>query len=593
MDGWRVANPFAQWISAIFIIMCGGVASAQNYERYQPLDPTNRNPALPNRVPEIPDVPEDEEIAGDDRVLVDRLDAVVIVDSDDKISTDPSVDDLEGLHHDFAARDSLVFRKGFQNIIHRYIGQPITLRRINQLSAEIIKHYRQCKQPIVDVRIPEQRITGGTLHLVIIETRVGSVRLQHGPFFGCQELSRWIECTRSGARVYEPYLESDLLWLNQNPFRRVTVDFEKGGADGTTDVVYRSHEVAPMRGYIGADDTGVDTLNYGRFFAGFTYGNLWNRGGILGYQYTTDEDFRLLHAHSLSYLQPLNRKWSLQSYGSWAGVTPELQAGLSQSGESWQVGASMVRHLTRSRQGQSNFSAGFDFKSTDNNLEFSGSTISNSNAELLQLRFEYDQTAFGRSPDEFSLFRLATFIGPGGIAGGAHSTAAFNTIRPGTSPDYIYMRLRLERSSLIASGWQLQSRFAGQVASERLLFSEMLGFGGFDSLRGFDQRAYNADHGWIANFEFGPRTRRGGSPSNPTMFRYYTFIDLGDGYLEAPLPGEDAHTFAMSAGIGARYQVSDKLIARFDYGAGVVGIADNVQDHRIHFGLTWIPGPRP
>ena len=593
MDGGVFFRRIASGMALLFCFVGGVSAFAQNFERYRPFDPTESSPDLLRRIPEIPDLESNAQEQTDDRVLVDRLDAVIIVDSSDKIRVDASIDDLEGIEYDFDAKDSIVFGRGVRGIVERSLGQPITLRRVNQLAADIIKQYRNCKQPIVDIQIPEQRITGGTIYLVVIESRVDRVLIQHGEYFSCDELSRWIRCTRPGERIYEPALESDLLWLNQNPFRRVTVDFEKGRTDGTTEVIFNSREVLPLRGYLGADDTGVESLNYGRLFAGFTYGNLWNYGGILSYQYTADQEFLRLHAHSLSYLQPLSREWSTQAYGSWAGVTPELSAGMTQNGESWQVGSALIRHLARSPYELSNFTAGWDFKSTNNNLEFSGTTIANSVADLFQLRFEYDHLAYGGNPDEYRLVRMGTFIGPGSGLTGMHSTTAFNAIRPGTSPDYIYGQLRLERAKLLGCSWQMQTRFTGQVASERLLFSEMLGLGGFDSIRGFDQRSFNADHGWIANFEFGPRPIRGGTATEPSVFRWYSFLDLGNGYLEDPLAGEDAETFVVSTGVGARYQMSNRLIARFDYGLGLRGINESDDNQRIHFGLTWIPGPRP
>ncbi|MFK7768867.1 MAG: ShlB/FhaC/HecB family hemolysin secretion/activation protein [Mariniblastus sp.] len=57
---------------------------------------------------------------------------------------------------------------------------------------------------------------------------------------------------------------------------------------------------------------------------------------------------------------------------------------------------------------------------------------------------------------------------------------------------------------MVSPNWLLSTRFTGQAASERLLFSETLGLGGFNSIRGLDQRAYKADQGFIANVEFGP-----------------------------------------------------------------------------------------
>ncbi|TWU47130.1 ShlB/FhaC/HecB family hemolysin secretion/activation protein [Rubripirellula reticaptiva] len=578
-----------QYSFALFAVMqiVGSVTYAQNYERYKPLDISNIDVVSP-ALPEQRDLPEAVE---DDRILVESLEAVVIVDTADKIATDETIDDLEGIHYRFDSNDSLVHQSQVRSIVAAQIGQPITLRRINELTRDIIKQYRRCKQPIVDVVIPEQRVTGGTLHLVVIESRIGSVKVKPGCYFDCEEVSRWVECTKPGRKIYEPWIENDLLWMNQNAFRRVSVDFEKGAAEGTTDVIYSVKDQFPLRGYVGVDDSGVETLNYGRFFAGFQYGNLFGRGGTLGYQYTADESFSLLEAHSLSFTQPINRDYSFLTYGSWAGVSPMLDGGLDQNGESYQFGSTLTRHLEKSRTHFRNLTAGYEFKATNNNLEFAGSTISNSVADLFQLRFGYDDY-MRIDADQFRSFNVDCFIGPGGGMTGSHSAAAFNTLRPGTSPDYVYGRMRYERADSVGRDWLLSSRFAGQASSERLLFSETLGLGGFDTLRGTDQRAYNADHGWIANFEFGPKTYRWGCQHDPRTFRAYTFVDMGNGYVADPIDGEDAYTFALSTGVGARFQISDRLIARFDYGIGIQDIADNGRSDRAHFGLTWIPGRR-
>jgi hemolysin activation/secretion protein len=573
-------------LAVLFVAVCN-IAVAQNYERYKPLDPNLTAPTIP----EI-DREQLDPVAGDGRVLIDRTDAIILIDSADKVSLDPSIDSLEGIHVDVDSQESLVHQGGVQAIASGYIGKPITLRNVNQLARDIILHYRKCKLPIVDVRVPEQRITGGTLQLVIIETRIDQVRVREGCYFKCASIEKWIQCTRTGNRVYEPNLESDLLWLNSNPFRAVSVDFEKGRKSGTTDVIYTVNDVRPLRGYVGMDDTGVKTLRYGRAFAGFSYGNLFGRGGILGYQYTTDQDFAFLRAHALSYSMPLNRRYSLTGAGSWAAVSPVIGGGLAQQGESWQLTGGLTRHLSRTQYGAKNLSLNVDFKSTNNNLEFAGSTVSNSDADLLQLRLGYDEFR-RRSLDSYGVLSWSTVVGPGGGMTGAHSAAAFQTIRPGTSPDYIYSRLNLDRMEPLGGGWLGRARFAGQVSSERLLFSEMLGLGGFDTIRGFDQRSFNADHGWLASFEFGPCTKRWGCEDLRRSFRPYMFTDLGNGYLESPQAGEDSYAFGLSTGVGFRYNIGDSLTARFDYGYGLIDLGNTQRDNRAHFGLTWIPGPRP
>ncbi len=561
--------------------------SAQNFERYKPLMPADSSSDLP-QIPE-PDLPA---ASNDDRVLVNHLNAVIILDHADKVSIDPSTEELHGVSYQFDQADSLVFSSGIRNIVGNYLGKALSLRSINQLARDIAKHYQQCGQPIVDVQIPEQRITGGTLQIVIVETRIGRVMIQPGHVFSCREIDRWIECTYSGDRVYEENLRSDLFWLNQNPFRRVSVDFKPGEVNGTTDVFFESTDVAPVRGYIGGDDTGVKSLNYGRFFAGLMYGNLFKRGGMLSYQYTTDQQFARLEAHSMSYNQPMSRNHSFTTYGSWAGVSPMLDGGLTQQGESWQLGMGLTEHTIRTADHSQNFSMGLDFKSTNNNLEFAGSTVSDSAADLVQLRVGVDDFQ-RRDIDQYHSFRADMYFGPGGGVTGSHSSAAFNTLRPGTSPDYVYGRVSLEDMSLVSCNWLLRTKLTAQASSERLLFSETLGLGGFDTVRGFDQRAFNADHGWIANFEFGPRTYRWGDLDDIHSLRPYVFTDLGNGYLSNPRAGEDAYSFAASSGFGLRFNVTDRLSLRFDWGYGWENISGSQRNNRAHIGLTWIPGPRP
>ncbi|MEZ6116559.1 MAG: hypothetical protein R3C28_08290 [Pirellulaceae bacterium] len=75
-----------------------------------------------------------------------------------------------------------------------------------------------------------------------------------------------------------------------------------------------------------------------------------------------------------------------------------------QDGESWQLlGTGWVRHLIRNPCQSRNFTLGLDFKSTNNNLEFAGTTIANSNADLVQFKIGFED--FQRfDQNNYSLF---------------------------------------------------------------------------------------------------------------------------------------------------------------------------------------------
>lgn len=560
---------------------------AQDFERYRP----KTIPVAP--APTVSPQEELPPVEGSDRVLVDSLDAVIVLDHRDKVDANDAFDDYEGIHYRFDASGSLVRSSGFRTIVEGYLGKSITLRNLNQMSRDLILYYRQQGQPVVDIVIPEQRITAGTVQIIVTESRVGRVAIEGGCYFDRNQLRKWINCTKPGSRVYESSVANDLFWLNQNSFRRVNVDLRAGAAEGTTDVVFEVNDVKPWNGYFGYEDTGVRNLYLERLFAGVIWGNAFNRGGMLSYQYTADREFRRLHAHSVSYLEPINRCWSFQTYGSWATVDPIVNVGVDQNGESWQLGVGMFRHLTKNRQEDTSLSFGFDFKTTNNNLEFGGVRVSDSAADLAQLRMGY-QSIKRYECEEYSIFAIDGFLGPGAGFTSDNTSTAFDTIRTNTSPDYIYGRLRAERLWTVRNRWQLVGRLRAQAASERLLFSETLGFGGYDSIRGYDQRDFSGDHGYILNVEFGPKPWKYCWGDRRQTLRAYGLFDIGTAWVESPRDSfEPEDETLTSIGVGMRWNIAERTNLRLDYAYGFNSSPLFDSGDRIHVGFVSLLGPRP
>lgn len=561
-------------------------AGAQNYERYRPLTvnpaPLPAKPVQQERL---------EPVDGSDKVLVEGLKGIIFVDANDRVEPEDAHEGQDGISYRFDDGTSLVYGSGVENIVNGYLGGPVTLRRLNQLSRDIILYYRRCGQPVVDVAIPEQKITAGVVQVVVIEPRIGSVTIRDGCYFDAEDLCPLVQCTRRGDKIYESRLNNDLFWLNQNPFYRVSVDMRPGAQDRTTDVIFDIDDVFPMRAYLGYEDTGVRTLGLERLYGGLVYGNAFGRGGLLSYQYTTDSDFNRLHAHSVSYSELINRNYSWNAFGSWAGVEPSI-APFAQDGESWQLGLGLTRHLVKNRKQDTSLTLGVDFKRTNNNLEFGGVQVQNSEADLVQLRGTFRHLWRGCC-DEYGLVVSDTFVGPGSGLTSDHNDAAFNTIRAGTSTDYIYTRLMAELYQNVGKRWQLLSRFTGQLTSTRLLFSETLGYGGFDSIRGYDMRTFNADSGWFANFELGPKIHRWGCRSAPNTLRAFGFFDVGQGYIQNEIPGEVPDEFLASIGLGLRLSMGLDTSLRLSYGHGLERVAGAATRDRLHVGFVRQFGPRP
>lgn len=550
----------------------------QDFERYRP------RPIELAPLPQVPNLAKPAPIVQpSDEVLVAQWDAVIVRDDPQRVLTDQAFETATGVEYDLTRSRTWVPQASLTPVIAESLGGPITLRRLNELSARIVKFYRQQGRPMVDVVIPEQKITGGTVQIVLVESLVGDIRIQGNAISSTQRLCDLIHCTQTGGPIEESRLQQDLFRLNEYPFRRVELDLKPGSTYGTTDVFLNVHDRVPLQAYIGYDDTGVQALNYERVMAGFTMGSLLGNDSLLSYQATGDGNMHRLQAHSVVYQKPIGACNWFETYGSWAEVDPRVALPVSQEGQSWQTGVAIGQRLSHRPNDQRSLALGFDFKTTNTNVEFGGVNVFDSSADLATLRLSYrDFQRFEN--DEYRIIRNDLIVGPGGGLTGSHNAAAFQTIRPGTSPDFIYNKLSYERMRNLPQGWQWTGRGSGQISSERLLFSEMLGLGGFDSVRGYDQRTLNADAGWFMNFEVGPQPWTFDAGRGIGQVRAYGFVDFGESYLLDSLPGEDRHSFVASTGLGTRVSMNDNLSLRVDYG---YGLDDDIlpRHHRIHVGL--------
>src|SRR5690606_27348 len=130
---------------------------------------------------------------------------------------------------------------------------------------------------------------------------------------------------------------------------------------------------------------------------------------------------------------------------------------------------------------------GMDFKTSNTNLEFGGTQVFDSAADVWQFMVGYELLRRYRDLGYF-VFDYDFYFSPGQGFSSGHTEEAYNTIRAVTEPGYVYQRARAERLWMLPNCWQLVARGTAQGASDRLLYSEMLGLGGYDSIRGYDQR---------------------------------------------------------------------------------------------------------
>ena len=555
---------------------------AQDFELYRPREPQSRQGQ-----PELPDAPPAAE--GSDRVLLEELKGIIFVDHPDKVvqteieATGVQIRSDSGLY----LLDSPTGRA----IANKHLGQPVSILSLNQLSREIILLYRRYKQPVVDVSVPEQDITDGVVQIVVTEARVGKVRVNtHGWFDPCVLADK--TCLCRGDLIHESTLFEDIRYLSLNPYREASVRLTPGDEYGVTDVIYDVNDRAPWSSYLGYEDTGNLTTGRERSIYGVNWGNAFGLDHSASYQYTASRDFFGVQAHSGVYTVPLHNRDNFTVFGSYASINSNIAPGFNSNGFAWQVSGRYYYDLCpgpcRPRGCKQNrLVFGADFKRTNTSLIFGQNIVFDEIADSYQFLLGYESEAqyrngYGRMGVDF-------FFSPGEQLTSFNTNTQFNALRQFARADYAYARGYIERTWRMPYGMMLWGKATGQLAEGNLISSEQLGFGGYNSVRGYDMRIVNGDSGWLLNAEL--RTTPvdfSGGFGRCHQLQGLAFFDYGEARNHTLVPGEPVGIDLMSVGVGFRYSLGRNISLRFDYGWQLErdNILANASSSRPHIGAV-------
>jgi hemolysin activation/secretion protein len=441
--------------------------------------------------------------------------------------------------------------------------------------------------PVVTVDIPPQNITSGVVQLVVTEACLGKI---------CCVGNKWFDNSHFlGAVSFDPgeaittdVLLTDIAWMNRNPFRHTEVVFTPGVEEGTTDIELITCDRFPLRVYGGVDNTGTHATGNSRYFAGISYGNFFNLGHLFSYQFTADSEFKRFLSHTVNYVAPLPWRHILIMYGGYATVRPDIDHCKSK-GHSSQVSVRYEIPFCSCAYRLQEFRFGFDWKNTNNNvvfLDFADEPIIANVVNISQLYASYNcgiDTAF----NTYSL-SLELFGSPGEILP-HQSNHDFDELRPGAKNTYIY--------GLGTFGWEHEFRYGitfaalarAQLSSANLLPSEQFGLGGYDTVRGYNEREVNVDDALCINLElrscpFGVLNYKYSCIEDELIF--LVFLDYGCGREHKSADHKKDFYNLISIGPGIRYNICPWISARLDWGFKLHRTPfDDHSGNHIHFGV--------
>ncbi|MBE7384681.1 MAG: ShlB/FhaC/HecB family hemolysin secretion/activation protein [Leptolyngbya sp. SIO1E4] len=139
---------------------------------------------------------------------------------------------------------------------------------------------------------------------------------------------------------------------------------------------------------------------------------------------------------------------------------------------------------------------------------------------------------------------------------------------------------------VLATDTLLLARIDGQLADRPLLSLEQFRLGGQGSVRGYREDEVIADNGVFASLEVRVPILR--IPEWESLVQLTPFVDVGYAWNSGDSPDPESQTLA-SVGVGALWQVSDRVTARLDYGIPLINeddIGNSLQESGILFSIT-------
>jgi hemolysin activation/secretion protein len=556
----RWATALAVAVGAVFALQSPHVG-AQSYRDVAP-QPT---PQTPRSTQPQPSAEADEQSA---RIAVPKLEGLIFEPAGKGASQSNNAPTSR-----ISAEQLPVLDADFLHTFDADLDQPLSFGRLAAIRRAVVERYRAAGKPLVDVYVPEQDVSTGVVHIDVAEFRLGQVRARGNRYFSDRLLEREMPL-ESGGAILQSSVSSGLAVLNANPYRRVDAVFAPGDAENTTDVILQTEDRLPLRVNAGYDNDGVPSLGRDRFFAGIGYGNLFGLDQQIAYQFTASNDFfsgnpdiqgrpdrARFTAHALNYVAPLPWGDSVELFGVYAQSTPRLPDSYGQTGISAQMSVRYDWRLPSITDTAQQIQFGFDFKRSNNDLEFGGFQVFNSNTHVHQFLLSYQ---IDKPTETGTAHASATLVASPGNVDGTNNDAAFNAARQGATARYMYLQLAGQRAFSLGAGFTLSTRGEFQWTPDTLLPSEEIGLGGESSVRGYSPYVVQGDRGWNLQTE----VRTPGMPfgTSTALGQLFVFVDAGHVWNRIDQPAEISNGSLVSVGAGVRFQWSRFVDFRCTYG---------------------------
>jgi len=469
-------------------------------------------------------------------------------------------------------------------------GTRQDLPALNALAARIQSAYRDAGYGGVVAYLPEQESSDGTIVVRVVEGKLAVVRVNGNRYFSSENVRAGLSHLREGATPAVRAIDRDIQLTNNNTAKHVNVSLTAGTEPGDIDADVDVADSRPLQVLLGYNNTGTASTGRGRISVGIEHANLFDLDhvGTLQFQTSPEEPGRV-RIFSGGYRVPLYRQAaSLDVFVAHStvrnGTTATTAGPLSFTGRGTILGLRANRYLDRIGEYDHYLTLGLDrrdYKDDCSIGDFGSAACGSAGVSVATVPLSLSYTGQKGGPGLAYGFNAGVSVNLGGSA-----AATFAAARPGSKRRYRVVRATGFVEQPLGAV-TLNARVDMQYSADSLISAERFGIGGAASVRGYEERELNGDHGVLLRIE---AASAGVEWAQGMRLQPYVFVDHGWVENRGALPclGLASTSCRLTgAGAGARLALPRRASATLDVARAMErGSSSAPGDMRAHVALN-------
>ena len=451
-----------------------------------------------------------------------------------------------------------------RRLLAKYVGQPLSFRLLSAIQTDVTQFYRDNGRSLVSVTVPQQEITSGVVQINVTAFVLAGTTIEGADASSTAFLTRQLRL-KPGQEVDTDRLLDDVNWLNQNPFRHVSVVFAPGQAASSTNLTLQVQAAQrTWSGYAGVSNSGTEDTGMLRLYGGFNISALSWKDQQLSYQFTgspeslgklrlwdtgTDKGYL---SHALTYFIPITTNNGFRTTLTFSAShisSYSVPGGVFTSGAETTILDGEISFPLPKTSGRFSLVpelyAQVEFDDYDKLQYFFGIPITEERTKLLHgaigFRTSMNGPLFGKTSRGSADISLVF---------GHRDTDGF------ASSTYSYGKFTLSEEIFLDREKSIAFRINGQTSNDPLHPLEQMALGGDGTVRGYPVNGVASPTAMSASIEYRAPSWSFKAGNADGTFRPHIFADVGFAEAFAPLGDQRLS----SVGVGGDIEVGNNLV---------------------------------